>query len=349
MALYMLEGFETFGSVGTGGFTLRNAMGRRYTVVSHATEGNNPELVAGWGSGCALQWNMSEYCSFSYNLPAVSKYIICGFAYRIPAIRLWTNVSDRPIVSGLTYDGKRHFYLYLGNSGQIRVYVNSSSPVLIGATSRGLKQGEWAYIEFKTYTDASSGTFDIRINGENVLTYSGDTRDGSSPYTSRIVFQDTEDCAIDDIYIMGNSDDSDTYLGPVKVERLAPTADGAVSDWTPSANADHYTLVDEIPVNSSDYIEASTLGDEELFEYANTSLASIAAVKITSDLAANGGYNEVKHRYRSGSANSYDGATFGVVDTTVAEKSEILVVDPDTNAAWTTTNLNSAQFGAEIV
>jgi len=348
MALHILEGFETFGAVGTSGFTLNTAMGRRYTVRGHATEAYNPELVTGWGGGAALEWNCSEYCYFVCNLPDAYQYIIAGFAYKIPSTRLYTNVSERSIVQGQAWNADSHFWLWLGQSGQIRVYVGTSSPVYLGSTSRGLKQGEWAYIELKTYTHATLGTFEIRINGESVFSYSGDTRYGTTEYTTKIVFWDIDMCALDDIYIMGNNDDSDTYLGPVKVERLAPTADGAASDWSPSANADHYTLVDETPANATDYVEASTPGDEELFGYANTTLASVAAVQITSDIAANGGFCQVKHKYRAGDANTYDCTTFGIVDATIAEKSEILETDPNTSAAWSTTNLNAAQFGAEM-
>jgi hypothetical protein len=345
MSLLAVEGFESFGAIATGGFTLRSTMARRYTVAGSTTAGTNPEIAEGWGGGKCLKWNSTDVCDFSAMLPSANPYILVGFAYK--AQELTRTPESGIFILGGQAGTVTHFRLYQHYTGHIRVTIGATTN--IGATSRALRQGEWVYIELKTYTQATTGTFDIRFNGENVFSFTGTTRDGANPYISKITFMDGGiNSRLDDIYIMGNTGDTDTYLGPIKVETLLPSADGAVSDWTPSANGDHYTLIEEQPVNSSTYVEAVSSGDEELFEYENTSLPSIAGIRINSDFAANGGYNTVKHRYRSGSANSYDGTTFHILDPSPVERSEILETDPDTNSAWVNTDLNAAQFGAEM-
>ncbi len=58
---------------------------------------------------------------------------------------------------------------------------------------------------------------------------------------------------------------SNSWLGPGAVIGDAPDADGAHSDWTPSAGVDHYALVDT--QNDATDISTDTPGDQDLFEF----------------------------------------------------------------------------------
>jgi hypothetical protein len=353
MALLLTEGFEDFGPNGTTGATLGTALVRRYEAYFSLPTPIYPTLNDGWGSGLALEWNKTSYSTqiLTFKLPDEYPYLILGFAFRLTGNYIAENRGANPII-GLQYRNASavgsHIMLYCDLNNVLSVYT-STTP--IHSTSRPLRAGEWAYIEWKVRIHDTLGSSELKINGQVAGNASGiDTRQNTRDI-AQVYFYGIQLVRLDDIYIKGDFAGSDTYCGPCKVETLRPTGDGATTGWTRSnANVAHYTLVDETPVNSSDYVVANASGDKELFSYPDTTAASIQAICINSDLANTlAGVVHIKPSYRSGDANSFAGTSIGIADTVTQLTREIFETDPNTNAAWTTTNFNSGQYGVEMV
>jgi hypothetical protein len=150
----------------------------------------------------------------------------------------------------------------------------------------------------------------------------------------------------DDIYVSVG-----TRLGPSRVDTLRPTADTADADWTPSAGADHYAVVDENTVNGdTDYVSAATPGELDLYAMASLGFTpdTVHAVQVTmvarkDDAEA----RQVRTRLKSGTTTA-DGTTQGMA-TSYLPYGDLYATDPDTAMAWTPGAVNAMQVGIEVV
>jgi hypothetical protein len=327
MAIKVVEGFDNFGPNGMGGEELQAAISRRYSCqVLDATT-----LEAGWGSGLALRLEGSSYVGIPIN--PFSTWLAVGFACKgsfrldITGISSYGDPEDEVKLTAMT-----------NAIGQVVVGTDSLLTILL-TSSKALRASQWAYVEFWfcfNDNDPSSGTVTININGEAVgelLDITPGINAGTSVRFRTGIF--------DDLYIA----DGFPLLGPSIVETLRPTGDGATSDWVPSANAAHYTLVDSVPVDANNYLTGMATDDVDLFTYDPTILDSIAAVKLSSMVTNDGpGITHIAHQYVANS-NSYDGMAFGLADQ--MEASDIFQLDPETSDIWTPANLATANFGVK--
>lgn len=349
MALRHIEGFENYGPANTTGTTLQSALRRRY--FCDTTAGVDAKIVDGWGSGLALQWLADSDSMYTIITPDDNEfqYFVIGIAVKLSDQFTHTGSSGSALCMICTSASTlvSHVAVYTRLSGHL-VVTGGSSGNILATSSKALKIDEWAYVELKVRIHDTLGSVDLSINGDSVATYTGDTRNSATEYGYKIVLQSVDGLTVDDLYIATNNDGSDDFLGPVKVETLRPTSDGDLTEWSPSANAAHYTLVDETPNSDSDYVSGAASGDVELFGYPSTSLVSIDAVQIGSNLAANAaGVTSVKHKYQAVDANTYNGVEIRVIDTTSVETNEIFPTDPNTGNAWEISDFNASQFGVE--
>lgn len=78
--------------------------------------------------------------------------------------------------------------------------------------------------------------------------------------------------ALDDFYITDGDTTNNGIVGLIpnawrcKVQQILPTGD-VLSQWSPSAVGLHANLVDEIPINTLDYVAATGIGDIDTYTY----------------------------------------------------------------------------------
>jgi hypothetical protein len=236
------------------------------------------------------------------------------------------------------------------------LYVTRNGTVL-GTAVPVFPIGVWKYIEFKTLIDNTVGTYQLKVDGVSILSGTGaDTQNTANASANRVkIYQSTTTASgtmrISDIYICdGTGGANNDFLGEVRIDTLFPSADGATLNWTPSTGTDHYALVDETsPNDDTDYNSSSTVGNIDLYEFANTALTgTIAAVGINMYVRKDdAGTRQIRSVTRRGGSN-YTGSTL-TVGSNYEFLTEIQQVDPSTSAAWTVSNLNGAQFGVEVV
>jgi hypothetical protein len=219
----------------------------------------------------------------------------------------------------------------------------------------------WNYYEAKATIHDSTGYVEVRKNGVNVVSFTGDTRNGGA--TGLIDRLHTGDGALfggpndggtgyDDLYYA----DSDTgevtdFVGDCKVETIKPTAEGAASDFTPSAGSDNALNVDE---NTSDgdttYNASNTVGHIDSYVMADLSTVagSVKGVQVMTVMRKDdAGSRSARARILS-NAVAGNGATRALSDS-YQWYADVFEHNPDGDVDWTISSVNAMQAGVEVV
>jgi len=158
---------------------------------------------------------------------------------------------------------------------------------------------------------------------------------------------------IDDLVIWDDSGSDFTgELGQHRMEALTPTAEGAADQFTPSAGVDNSAMVDDAsPDGDSTYVESSTTGHEDFYEFTDMATAptGIFGVYVTAVLRVpDFGTQDFRLKSRQ-SASEGDGATQTLEGMNYQAVHEFFAQDPDSVADWNTAGVGTAQFGIEVM
>jgi len=218
--------------------------------------------------------------------------------------------------------------------------------------------GTWYYLEFKATVGEAAGSpagaYELRlwdaansIEGTAILTASSvDTQHTANASANQLYIGGaTPNFSYDDIYVASG------FLGECRILTNMPTGDSATNkQWTPSTGTTHYTLVDEVGTNAdTDYVSSSTPGQIDTFTFASVTIPGSILAVATNIVARkdDAGTRQICEECRSNSAN-YDGATKSLGSSYGAIQ-EIREKNPNTNLAWTNSELNAAEFGMKVV
>lgn len=255
--------------------------------------------------------------------------------------------------------------LFEGASSQgmnIRSTVNGAIEMRRGATllatsSNGiLTTGTWTYIEFKCFINNTTGTYEVRADGSAIIgpTTNQDTLVGTGVDRVRFNWSNSStanhDISTDDLYVCDSTGSvNNNFLGARRVVAIFPEASGDSTDFTPSAG-NNWAAVDDNPTDSdTTYVESGTAADLDLYNF--TAVAGLGStingiqvntVARETDVT---NFNLITH-VKSGATDSEDGGIALTSSYTTAFR--LLATDPNTSAAWTSSGLNSAQFGLEV-
>lgn len=240
-------------------------------------------------------------------------------------------------------------WLAINSSGNLSVYDKDFSKIgSDGATSLSLNT--WYQIRFYIgngttagYSVYINGVLELSGTGDFVAADSGDVIFGKSSDRSG----QTVDYYFDDVVI----DNAAFPSTDLKVNVLKPTANGSTMSWSNGTNTSDYTQVDEIPIDSTDYVQSPTTGNPNIALFTMQSMATVGfngnvkAIKGVAFSRENTSVTSaVKIRVRSGGTDS-DSSTFNGSNTTYNGQSRLLLTDPATSAAWTTSGVNAIEVG----
>ena len=338
MALILTEGFETYATSleisqkwTTGTITLNGTVAR--TGVRGAASPNMVKRVAGG----------SEHATF-----------VAGFSY-------WTSaLANADIVRFMGDTGAtEHVVLRRTNTGQLAIdrggtqlAITTDTPLPADSTHR--------YIEIKATLSDSVGTIDVYLNGSHVtpiLTFSGDTKNGGT-LTTFDTFDFTggiSTSGIDDVYLLTGSGSSpyNNLLGEVRCWPLAPTASGNSSQLLGSDgnSVSNYLLVDEVAssLNNADYVGSANVGDKDTYVYGDLTplTGTVISVEVGSHvLKSDAGAKSFRPVVRHSGVDY--GGTDVVLGLASTRSAQIYTTNPGTSAAWTISEVNAAEFGAEV-
>lgn len=273
---------------------------------------------------------------------------VCGFAFYFNAGSLSATNTCQFMDAGTT-----QVNLIVTSAGALQVTRNGTQ---LGITAGGVIVGlTWYYIEMKVKIDPTTGTYEVRVNGVNVLSGTGaNTRATANSTTNQLQMGPFASAGIyiDDLYVCNTSGSvNNDFLGECRILTSLPTGDGASTNWTPSTGANHWANVDDNPPNDdTDYNSDSTVGDIDLYTFPSVSpTGAIGAVQVTICARKDdAGVRQLSEVCRSGGTNFVGANTFTMASTYSMYR-EIMETDPNTSAAWTNTGVNNAQFGVKVI
>lgn len=243
-----------------------------------------------------------------------------------------------------------HMSLTIDPDGRL-VALAGGTPV--AASAAPVPIGTWFDLECKIIVHDTTGYFGVRLDGQLVIQYNGNTLRASDGWVGTIRFSNPgvvfSTCRVgyDNIVFWDNTTTHHVdWLGRVGIVYLPVNGDGSQLDWTPSVGTSHYTLIDEVgtPI-TGDYISAGDVDLKDILDLTNPpgNVSKIEAVipvvfgnKLgsgPSDLELGLELSGVEHY---GSLVSVPG-TNGFI-------SSIFDVNPQTGAAWTAAEVSSARL-----
>jgi hypothetical protein len=212
----------------------------------------------------------------------------------------------------------------------------------------------WNYFEFTTTISDTVGVASVKLNGVEVVTFTGDTKNaGTSTNIDVVLFKSGTSgnpYFWDDLYILNDlgSAPNNAPLGDVRVYNSVPTGAGNSTQLTPSTGS-NWDAVDELPPSATDYVQGSVIGNKDLYQLADlpAGIATIFGIQTTvMAKKTDAGARLLKHVVRSGGTDYADTAV--ALSTSDTTTTSVRQVDPATSAAWTLANVNAAEIGVEI-
>jgi hypothetical protein len=146
----------------------------------------------------------------------------------------------------------------------------------------------------------------------------------------------------------GPLSDDEEFAGEMRVLGLVPTSDGTTTNWSrfSTGAGNHYSLIDESPPNSTDYIYATSTDTLNLLGYSTIAVGyQVYAAQLTPH------WRRADAGLIYAQGVSYDGANYGYSTAQLTPGTTFkglgsfpLQRAPDAST-WTSTKLNAAQFG----
>jgi hypothetical protein len=345
MALILTDGFETYR-------TLTDILGK-WTSITNSNLINDDgyggsQSLGGGGGTCTLYKNFTADAT-----------VIVGWACRTRSITAGTN---NLVVSGDS-GATTHVTLKFTTAGNIEAYRGTTAGTLLGATTSNplasYGVNDWVYVEAKVTISDTVGVVEVRLGGNSspILNLtSQDTKNaGTNVSCDRVTFNWANDNSArwDDFYICTGTTAPNDFLGEVQCYALVPNGNGNSSQLVGSdANStDNYLLVDEttaVGVSSADYVGSATDGQKDTYAFTNipTTGTVISATVGIYALKTDAGGKSMRPVIRSGGTD-YAG-TDQALTTSLARYYQEYLTNPATAAAWTPSEVNSAEFGFEV-
>ena len=343
MAVRWIEGFETFGSSGATGSALEGELQKKYDEASTLT-GVDAKLSAGRGSGLALEWGDENVHYFRKALDAQATWVI-GFAIKLPATLSFTGT-----------------WLEILDGGSVQIALKrsvSTLQILRGTTvldSCSIQAGVWYYVEVKVTINDTTGSYEVRLNGVNVMSGSNvDTQQTANATADGFKFYgDTyATVLLDDLYVLdGTGSTNNDFLGDMKVSAILPNGDvSGESDFTRSGGTPNYENVDENPSDDdASYVESGTSNDRDLYDYENidAGVTGIKGVQINTQARVTDAQSQTLITSCKSNTTVSEDSGESIGSTTYNTSYRVMEQDPDTSAAWTASGLNAASFGVKV-
>jgi hypothetical protein len=270
--------------------------------------------------------------------------------------------------------GAALLFTHIEDSTFLRIFDGATAQIAIAQTGTGaltiarggtviatsaavLSTGIWHYLELKVTIDPTAGSYELRLNGETILSATGvDTAESANAYADKFAIGQssitTGYVSFDDIYVLNNAGTfNNDFLGDVAVFTRYPTSDEAVS-FTPSTGAANYPLVGQVSTGDADYVSSATPGDTDVYGLSPLSTPSTTLVVAGVAVGARGwktdaGDRTARVNLLSGSS-TLSGATIAITASPMWFE-KITETDPATSGAWTVSGVEAIRAGIEVV
>lgn len=242
------------------------------------------------------------------------------------------------------------------NSNGTLALINNNTGSTIATSTLTITANAWYYIEIKyVFGSGTSGSVQVKVDGTDYLNVTSIDTAATAAFIDTIYFQCSNNGLveyIDDVYVCDSSGaTNNTFLGPISVYTLIPTANSATVDMTPSAGS-NYACVDDIPPNTTDYVTATASNQVDLYGMSDlpggvtaTSVPGVLVKAKSMKPTANNGQIQLGTKY-SGSSNF--SASKAVTQTSYVGNFAIFESQPG-GSAWDLTSINGLEAGIKSV
>lgn len=213
----------------------------------------------------------------------------------------------------------------------------------------------WFYLESAVTVADSGGTVEVRLNAGTtpVVSYTGDTKNGGTATTIDAVSwgAGNNTSFIDDVYVTDSTGSSpaNTFLGDVRVVTVFPTGAGSSTGLTPSTGS-NWAAVDDVPPSATDYSGSPTSGARDTYAAGDlpAGASTVYGARLVSYMhKSDAGAKSMKPAIKVGSTVYY-GATQALA-VSMTRYDDVFLTSPATSSAWTVSEINGAEIGAEVV
>jgi len=318
-----------------------------YSLSSTSMDTHGTLINQRFGVGRCIDCNMgSPADSLVFTFPAAIVGCTVGFAYNDLATAFLA--SPGSVIMRLRNGGTALINLQIDNTGTIHI-TNAASAILASSAAGLVSSNAWHYYEVEAVRDAAAGQVRVWLDGVQIINATG-LNTGAVNFDRMIWYTWAANVSLlyDDFYFGNTATD---HLGDVRVDTLYANADTVEKDFSRSAGADNYLLVDEAFWDAdTTYVFSSTVGHLDLYEFGNLAVtpSQIHGVKVrTVAKKDDATVREIRTQLKSG-ATTANGATF-TLGTSYTIKDDYYMTDPNTTAAWTAAAVNALQVGPEII
>ena len=276
--------------------------------------------------------------------------------------------SDDTVIFGFAFFQAANFTTtggwQISNASGVQIKISPQSDgsivVIRGVTVLGtsaasvIKPNVWNYIEVKIKISDAAGTYDIVVNGVNVLSGAGaDTQEQAAATFDRIfLYGNSGDYGYyTDMYICDSTGAANNdFLGDIRVDTLYPDGAGNYTQWDANVGANYECVDDDGDIDDdTTYVSTDTLNELDSYTYDNLSALGATIHGVTStwctrkdDVGAVGATPITRV-----AASDYLGSEITLTDSYVTEQ-YIWDVNPDDAAAWAEADVNGMELGVKL-
>lgn len=320
-----------------------------------AADGGAREFISGagrFGGQCFESYGVGTaiYTSLKKTLSNMDRTVIIGAAFKFSGVYASTTAYNGP------------FKIDNGNSSvypQMCLHITAGGiPIAYrktgGISYTSMFSGEalgintWYYLEMMARIHPTLGKCEVRIDGESIGTYEGDTQQDSPTLTTRVMIGVSRSTShhwyFDDVYIASGED----FLGDVRIDVMYPNASGEVTELTAVGAPENFQCVSgELFPPSGEYVQASYGTDTYKFEDCGVS-GEIFGLQVNhiSSRTEPVGTLKSKNILRKGSTN-YSGEQNTETDSPTY-KTACFDEDPTDSNTWTPAKVDASEFGVEF-
>ena len=358
MALLFLEGFEGYNS--TGEMQQQNASPCKWNTF--------------YNSGSTFTLNAATYRTTQVTAAnSRSLYLSCGSDYSYAFLNV---PSSTELIVGLAFYKNTASYFngslicFGGTTTQSQgtvIAVNQSNQLFastatsyagpnttLGIASVTVNNYTWHYLEARVKLGAATGQVEVYLDGVQVMNLNNvNTATGGITSFQTVglggVYNNYMYAFFDDMYICDTTGTTNnTFLGPISVYSLMPTANGSLNQFTPTGAASNWDCVNEGVSNTTDYVASSVTGQKDYYTFESLpgTVTTVAGVHIKArSTLPTAGTRKIKFNLKNG-ASVLSSALKSLVLGTWLTDGYVSDTAPD-GTAWTPAKVNSTEGGIE--
>lgn len=323
MARIFIDGFES------GGADLWDSLNHGSVIAARSGHSGAYCLNLSALAGCVQK-----------ALPADDEYY---FAVKYEPSADTTNTSIFALYAGATLLVQIR---RLATTGYLAAY-RGTTQIKAATTKPVLVSGGIRLIEARVKIHDTEGVVQVKVDGEMVIDFSGDTKPGTDTQINMLKLGSSESSIYGYAYFDDFIVDDADWIGNTKIQAILPNGAGSSTQWDPSAG-DNYACVDERPASDTDYVSTNTVGEIDLYAASNLSgsIGSVKCVQLQARCAYEGSPTptHLQLGLRSGGANYFSAdktppASFGQSVYALWD------TNPADSEAWEEADVNALEIG----